>query len=248
MDATLFASRFSSEKEIASDAHLEGKGLEPHSLSVIVEPLRKGDIWKGTETWNDAFIHDPMTNYVSDPNQDKTARRVITSAALALWIETKQSLTINHGEALLISTPPEDIQHPIHRRLDGVLGEFLRLLGRLGSAEGKKRVKEADAKIKLAVQEAIGDSARDMWLVDLVCTNPQSQGSGYGSAMLDAIKARLDLSGKSAWLTSSNVANDAFYNSHGFFSVANDYLGDDNPKWDRKPVKVQITPAPKGVV
>ena len=39
---------------------------------------------------------------------------------------------------------------------------------------------------------------------------------------------------------SSNVANEGFYNSLGFTTVARLTLGEDNPTWDKPPVPVDI--------
>jgi hypothetical protein len=42
------------------------------------------------------------------------------------------------------------------------------------------------------------------------------------------------------WLVSSETANTAFYNSHGFMVVTQFVIGDDNPTWARLPITVSI--------
>jgi len=42
------------------------------------------------------------------------------------------------------------------------------------------------------------------------------------------------------WLVSSNIANTAFYNSHGFQTIALILLGEDNPDWHAEPIVVSL--------
>ncbi|KAF9472952.1 hypothetical protein BDN70DRAFT_886388 [Pholiota conissans] len=79
-----------------------------------------------------------------------------------------------------------------------------------------------------------------MIFVGLVATEPATQGCGYGDALLEAINDIMNAAKLFMWLTSSNVLNDAFYNSHGFESIGTFYLGEGNPTWTEKPTPVQI--------
>ena len=45
-----------------------------------------------------------------------------------------------------------------------------------------------------------------------------------------------DAQGRAAYLASSNVLNTEFYNSHGFMTAGEVYLGDDNPQWHQEPI------------
>lgn len=45
-----------------------------------------------------------------------------------------------------------------------------------------------------------------------------------------------DAQGRGTWLISSNYANAAFYESHGFVPKREVVLGDKNPTWGRPPV------------
>jgi hypothetical protein len=45
---------------------------------------------------------------------------------------------------------------------------------------------------------------------------------------------------QTTWLQSSNIANTEFYNSHGFFTIAEVVVGENNPTWDGEPVVVSI--------
>ena len=46
--------------------------------------------------------------------------------------------------------------------------------------------------------------------------------------------------GVACWLESSNIINEPFYNSHGFKTVGEAIIGDDNPTYHGKPFPVQI--------
>jgi hypothetical protein len=46
--------------------------------------------------------------------------------------------------------------------------------------------------------------------------------------------------GEACWLGSSNIANEPFYNSHGFYTVGEAIIGNDDPNWHEAPVIVQI--------
>ena len=41
-------------------------------------------------------------------------------------------------------------------------------------------------------------------------------------------------------LGSSNIANKAFYESHGFVKVSSFLLGDTNPTWEEPPVEILV--------
>jgi len=50
-----------------------------------------------------------------------------------------------------------------------------------------QRSKEMTLNAKAAVEEAIGDRAKDMLYVNVLATAPAEQGRGYGGAVLDNI-------------------------------------------------------------
>jgi len=107
------------------------------------------------------------------------------------------------------------------------------------------------------VSEVLGDRIKDMIYVNLLATQPQSQGHGYGGALLDTVtrlvcylarfksqqltsSLQADAQGRAACLASSNILNTQFYNSHGFKTVGEVYLGDDNPEWHQEPIILRL--------
>lgn len=57
---------------------------------------------------------------------------------------------------------------------------------------------------------------REHWYLAMLGTHPDQQGRGVGSALLAPILERCDRDGTPAYLESSNPANVAFYERHGF--------------------------------
>jgi GNAT superfamily N-acetyltransferase len=107
------------------------------------------------------------------------------------------------------------------------------------------------------VEETLGDSRHEMAYIELLATSPVMQGRGYASALIQKVVKEVSLhtgpvryavnhlftnqaesQGRSTWLMSSNVANNGFYNSHGFLTKAKIAMGSDNPTWDRPPIVV----------
>jgi len=52
-------------------------------------------------------------------------------------------------------------------------------------------------------------------------------------------KFQADTRGQATWLSSSNI-NEKFYNSHGFVTVGETTLGDNNPNWGQDPIAVKF--------
>jgi hypothetical protein len=49
-----------------------------------------------------------------------------------------------------------------------------------------------------------------------------------------------DITGQACWLNSSNIENKEFYESHGFQTVAEIVIGNDNPTWHHPPIIAEI--------
>ncbi|KAF8165511.1 hypothetical protein B0H34DRAFT_241977 [Crassisporium funariophilum] len=208
---------------------------------IQVTPLRQVDVWRASKTWFDAFLDDPLIQYLSENKQSSVIQRPAYMAVLARWIYTKITLTVNKGAALIIATPVK--QEPavgMQRVMDSLTKWVMRKVERMGRKESRKRLKEVREKLDKVVAETLGDRKEQMLYIDLVATEPKSQGHGYGGALVDAVTTLADLMGQATWLQSSNIDNTEFYNSHGFVTVGKAYIGDDNPEWHGGPVIVSI--------
>ncbi|EAU84636.1 hypothetical protein CC1G_00155 [Coprinopsis cinerea okayama7 len=209
--------------------------------------LQDKEVWKAATTWTNAFVNDPLIRYLRDnkpltPREAK-AQKVFMSGLLLGWIRRKIAITINGGASLVVATPAPSSTGPggpKDKFLDWLLNVTLKFSERISPRERRRRQREVRDKLRPIIDEKIAPRQNDMIHVTLVCTEPESQGRGYASALLDTITRLADILGVACWLESSNIANEPFYNSHGFKSVGNAVVGDQNPDWGEKPVIVQI--------
>ena len=106
-----------------------------------------------------------------------------------------------------------------------------------------QRLKEGMDKYLKALAEGLDGREGEMFDVMYLATDPDVQGRGYGGALLNQITAEADKLNKSTWLQCSNYTNTHFYSLHGFETVSEYKLGDNNQKWaalGHKPVLIQI--------
>ncbi|KAF8204808.1 hypothetical protein BJ912DRAFT_9827 [Pholiota molesta] len=205
-------------------------------------PLRFAHLWKAAKTYIDAFEFDPLILYfrAGEKPRPRTTRIAQNLVVLGLWSIKEISLTLNGGTALMIAFPnlfgPKT---PFERLIDSLAFRISDSETPNRTEEQEKRFKEGNEKSHAAL-EIIHDRLPQMIFFGLICTDPASQGHGYGTALIEAMNDIADERGQAMWLTSSNVLNDTFYNSHGFETVATYYMGEGNPEWHQKPVPVQI--------
>ncbi|KAF9057978.1 hypothetical protein BJ165DRAFT_1521310 [Panaeolus papilionaceus] len=227
-----------SQYRILEDIHpiVDVEALE---LPVPV-PLQRRDVRKAAQTYCDAFRDDPLINYL---NTDKPPNERVLKFVFRMMLRVHRHShivsTIDHGVAISSAKPVNFKPRPADRIL-GIVLNLLRKIHR--TKEQARRIKEYDTKMKKALEETpeLGENIKEMLLVELLATSPESQGRGYGSALLRAITLMTDVLRQKSWLTSSNVKNTGFYNSHGFITVKEIILGDDNPNWEGPPVVVNL--------
>ncbi|KAJ2914545.1 hypothetical protein MD484_g5884, partial [Candolleomyces efflorescens] len=206
---------------------------------------RVGDLWTASKNWEAAFANDPLYHYVREGKKQTRAQnlynRVMISSLLFSWRRTKITITLNHGSSVVIATPPSK-GHPQTPR-DKFTEWFQNTVLSLSSIPNGclKREEEVNSKLEKVVSEKVGERAKVMIYVDLVFTAPESQGHGYASTLLKTLTTLADTLGQACWLVSSNIVNEPFYNSHGFISVGELLLGNENPSWHEKPVRVQVS-------
>ena len=95
----------------------------------------------------------------------------------------------------------------------------------------------------------------------VLATESKSQGQNYSGALLDSVTSlvsrywkhiessqrsqQADLMGQTTLVQSSDPHETEFYKAHGFKSVADVVLGDQNPRWHDVPVTIKIVSRPK---
>ncbi|KAH8118698.1 hypothetical protein DFH11DRAFT_1568734 [Phellopilus nigrolimitatus] len=233
--------------------------------SPIVEPLRKEHLDKAVDSVTTAFENDPMNKYVfGDAEKPSPTRSALTKRAWKVSfgraIKRKLAYTVNGGDAVIVATPAEeDSTKPslIDRAIDFVIKTILKTLQSQGPEQMKvyltsqmsavsvalilhQRFNEVQSKSQKLREEKLGDSVKSMIYLNLIATAPESQGHGYGTALMDTVLFQADIHRHSIYLFASNVANVAYYESFGFTTIALVTLGDDNPAWHDPPVLVPL--------
>ncbi|KAF9482923.1 hypothetical protein BDN70DRAFT_874337 [Pholiota conissans] len=204
------------------------------------ERLRFAHLWKAAKTYENAFEFDPYTLYLkADGKSSPAPTRARNLTVLGLWSIKDIFLTVNGGSALMVAFPNFfGEKTPFERFIDTLWVRILETGKK--TEEQAKRAQETNEKSKAALDATIRDRLEDMIFLGLLATEPASQGKGYGGALLEAINDYADKHNKAMWLTSSNILNEPFYNSHGFKAVATFYMGDGNPAWTEKPIPIQL--------
>ncbi|KAF9057976.1 hypothetical protein BJ165DRAFT_1521308 [Panaeolus papilionaceus] len=213
------------------------------------------DVGRASETWIEAFAQDPQMLYLRDEQRQtrfwQWVDKVSMSTYLAIALPSTVALTVKHGEAFIIAAPARSISGPT-KPLDRFLGFIQRgcaavLKRSVGTGEQRKRNRELDAKIHEALNRLFGDRLEEMLTVNILATHPAVRRQGHGGALLDAVNSLVDFTGQTAWLQCSNTKNIPFYNQHGYETVGEVLLGDQNPTWHNHPVTVSImVREPKG--
>lgn len=216
---------------------------------IRVKKLRAKDIKRAAKTYVNATVHDPISVYVRDtadarnPKLTRKVERLQYKLGLLQWSRKKIVYTVNHG-ASVVCAPPAPIQNK-DCKSDKNIEKLLRLISgilvRIGySKEQRKRLEEVQTKITALIEESLGVDALSMRVINSLATAPEYQGRGYGGALVDEVTRRADAEGRSSYLISSNTANTEFYNSHGFFTLAETVVGNNNPTWKGPPISMPL--------
>ncbi|KAI0265854.1 hypothetical protein BC834DRAFT_155727 [Gloeopeniophorella convolvens] len=205
-----------------------------------------------------AFVHDPMMDYLYSTDDARGSFRSAllkrvhaTITFFALWRAVRQKLlfTIEEapGSAFVNLVLPIDPSAPlqthdaIDRAILRVLQLLLRLTDTLLTPQQMARRAEISSKAEKARESVLpGDEHLKYFYIGGIATDPESQGHGYGTALMRAMNAIADEEGKPSYLDSSNVINTGFYNSVGYKTAAEYVLGDDNPDWKKQGIVVRV--------
>ncbi|KAF8663375.1 hypothetical protein AX16_000950 [Volvariella volvacea WC 439] len=162
---------------------------------------------------------------------------------LLLWMSRKIGLTIHGGEAFLIATPDKETSKartPGEKTLDWLTDLMLNGFAKLAPAEQRKRQREVQDKTDKAVSSSLGDCINTMIYLDVIATDPYSQGRGYGGLLLNSLIEISNLTSRAIWLRSTKPENLRFYEKRGFRVASSVVIGDQNPEWHEAPVIMHI--------
>jgi len=126
-----------------------------------------------------------------------------------------------------------------------------------------QRNEEYEKKLRDAIRQAIGERVKDMVKILVLATESGSQGRDYGGTLLDSVTSlvsriieiilklsdepmyQADLMGQTTMVQADDHHKINFYKAHGFKSVADVVLGNQNPRWHDVPVTIKIVSSPK---
>ena len=153
-----------------------------------------------------AFGADPLWNWAF-PDPDKRAGQFATW--LGLFVESALPngwvWISGEGEATSVWTPPGKAE--LNEEAAAKVEPFL--TGELGAhAESVLQVMERF--------EAASPGDQDFYYLSFLGTHPEHRGRGIGMSLLEANLAQVDAENMSAYLESSNPANNALYERLGF--------------------------------
>ncbi|CDO68708.1 hypothetical protein BN946_scf184652.g35 [Trametes cinnabarina] len=88
------------------------------------------------------------------------------------------------------------------------------------------------------LRSAFGDRVDSLIELQGLVTAPESQGHGYGTALMHFANALADAQGRGVYIFTTEAYT--FYETVGYTVVEEDVLGKDNPKWAGDPVHIRI--------
>ncbi|KAF9057977.1 hypothetical protein BJ165DRAFT_97082 [Panaeolus papilionaceus] len=207
----------------------EGEPLTHIREIMIPRPLRS------PRTIFNAFQNDPLYGYLQAGRpRSRMADVSYNCLRLCAWSRRKVLWVIDGGAAIISlgQTNAEATKD------DYILNWVYDAIHKLDTEEQQKRLDEVIEKTRIAIDRSRTPCRRfeDMLLVEILAVEPNNQGQGYGTTLLDCVLRYADHLGKKTWLHCSNINNVTFYNKHGFQTIVDVVLGDDNPSWPGPPV------------
>jgi len=201
-----------------------------------------------------AFEDDPLFHYIDSPNLPEgkksfskigeLIKRAIYRFVVFRGVKTCITYQIGKAKSVCIcELAPNDPKHKVDT-LDAVLNKLAAWIekkaGEIGVEERQRRFKEYIDKLEIIKKEVIEPRKEDLMYLNMIATEPNCQGRGYGSRLLEQMNGIADSRGRATWLISSKYANTQFYNSHGYHEVGRVVVGNDNPTWKEPPVVVLV--------
>jgi len=211
-------------------------------VAADVRPMKYADIPNVVATHRAAFANDPVWSYMFKTPDSTCSRlsRWLDSLVFFLQclghVHARKMVVVNNGDAYLYFDLPGGKPTVVER----IIGRSTSSIRKARTAEQEKRMGETMQKQDAAIKAAIGERMHSMFAAHDLATHPGKQGRGYGSALMAAANAKADALGLASWLSSSNIANTAFYESCGFVVVREFAIGDENPTWTKPPIIVRI--------
>lgn len=171
---------------------------------------RRADLPSIAELWTDAFAHDPYLRWVQpdDAGWSAFGRAWMTFIA-ELAFERGHTYVDDHGVVATAWIPPDlSLVGP---------DDLTRATSILAEHAGDERAAQAVASIMAARSHWTEDPH---WTLQYIGVRPSHQGDGLGAAAIAPMLAICDAESLPCGLVSTNPRNVAFYERHGFTTIA----------------------------
>ncbi|KAI0650644.1 hypothetical protein C8Q79DRAFT_998441 [Trametes meyenii] len=204
-----------------------------------VEPLRYGtnrivDIPKATRSSYDAFLDDSYIRYFADADTvplREQREKLRISSVFADNVYVNKIYCVNHGDAI--------VSVGVSGSKRGLLGSILTpVLDSLDPKELSKRKTEFREKVEALLRSAFGDDIKNMLEIRGLATAPEKQGRGYGTALMRLVDEMSDVQGRAVYAVTTDAHR--FYESIGYSTLREGFIGGDNPNWNGPPVGIRI--------
>ena len=185
--------------------------FQKHGWSIEAAQLTAPQIHQASDVLARAFADDPGTSYLL-PDPERRARLLGTLFSSVLLVSaTYCRIYITSGplSGVAIWAPPEHPIPPVSiRNRMRVVG----LMTRLGWSGFRRVWRQNSYTNRLHMQAVQGPH----WHLMLLGVEPDCQGCGLGSALLEQGLAEAESGGFACYLETATMANVQFYQRHGF--------------------------------
>jgi GNAT superfamily N-acetyltransferase len=178
-----------------------------------------GELGAVTETIALAFYADPVWGWAfPDPERRLAQHTAIWGQLLEEGVERGSLWTLADGAAVALWVPPGEPELSPEReeRVEAMVEELV----------GDSAPRTLDTMARFGAAHPEGDPHH---YLSLLATHPEHRGKGLGMGLLAENLRAIDAEGGSAFLESTNPANDARYEAQGFRTIGRFELGEDGP-------------------
>lgn len=176
---------------------------EGPGAGVDVRPIQLEDLPALSVSLTRAFFDDPVSQYLFPERRTKRLERYFRFQIKTIFLPRGETWTTNDLNAASLWIPPSAAPATMAEGFSQL--PVLAILGR--------RAMRALRLVELL--ESHHPRVPHFYLAT-IGTDPDVQGRGYGSALLQVVLAKCDATAMPSYLESSKAENLSFYNRHGF--------------------------------
>jgi len=209
--------------------------LRPAIDGSDVRKLTEADVPKVSKALSRAFEDDPVMSWVfrRDAEREQTLERAFALFMRRIWLPQEDCYGHEQLFGAALWLPPGKWHLPI--------GQQLRLVPSMISVAGRNLPRLFRV---LNLIESKHPKEPEHYYLAVLGIEPEFQGRGFGSALMQPVLSRCDQEGVPAYLESSKRRNVALYERHGFKVVEELPIASDGPPiwrmW-REPGAVEVS-------